>query len=168
MGLLDDAIREHLELKRRAGADPSEIARTENEALAPVVPESDPTLPESDPAVPGTQPADRAAGLREADEQYAAPDGFADQVAAGAAGLEEVGEETAELDMQAVLDAEAEHQQGTVGAQEPVGGEEAARPVRARTSEANHEDSLEWEMPGAEDPTAPPPEIPGQEKLTFE
>jgi hypothetical protein len=36
MGLLDDAIREHLELKRRRGADPSEIEREEVEALGPV------------------------------------------------------------------------------------------------------------------------------------
>jgi hypothetical protein len=36
MGLLDDAIREHLELKRRRGADPEEIARQEREALGPV------------------------------------------------------------------------------------------------------------------------------------
>jgi hypothetical protein len=33
MGLLDDAIREHLELKRRHGADPDEISRQEREAL---------------------------------------------------------------------------------------------------------------------------------------
>jgi hypothetical protein len=36
MGLLDDAIREHLELKRRRGADPSEVERDEREALGPV------------------------------------------------------------------------------------------------------------------------------------
>jgi len=36
MGLLDDAIREHLDLKRRRGADPSEVARQEQEALGPV------------------------------------------------------------------------------------------------------------------------------------
>ena len=36
MGDLDDAIREHLELKRRRGADPAEVAREEQEALAPV------------------------------------------------------------------------------------------------------------------------------------
>ena len=37
MGLLDDAIREHLELKRRHGADPEEVTRQEREALgAPV------------------------------------------------------------------------------------------------------------------------------------
>src|SRR2546423_7694180 len=36
MGLLDDAIKEHLELKRRRGADPTEIERLEREALGPV------------------------------------------------------------------------------------------------------------------------------------
>ena len=33
MGLLDDAIREHLELKRRRGADAEEVTRQEQEAL---------------------------------------------------------------------------------------------------------------------------------------
>ena len=37
MGLLDDAIREHLELKRRHGADPGEVARQEREALTPEI-----------------------------------------------------------------------------------------------------------------------------------
>jgi hypothetical protein len=36
MGLLDDAIREHLDLKRRRGADASEIAKEEADALGPV------------------------------------------------------------------------------------------------------------------------------------
>jgi hypothetical protein len=36
MGLLDDAIREHLDLKRRRGADPADIERAEREALGPV------------------------------------------------------------------------------------------------------------------------------------
>ncbi len=36
MGLLDDAIREHLDLKRRRGADPAEVERAEQEALGPV------------------------------------------------------------------------------------------------------------------------------------
>ena len=36
MGILDDAIREHLDLKRRHGADPSEIEQAEREALGPV------------------------------------------------------------------------------------------------------------------------------------
>jgi hypothetical protein len=36
VGDLDEAIREHLELKRRRGADPAEVAREEQEALSPV------------------------------------------------------------------------------------------------------------------------------------
>jgi len=36
MGDLEDAIRDHLELKRRRGADPTEVAREEHDALAPV------------------------------------------------------------------------------------------------------------------------------------
>src|SRR2546421_10932028 len=36
MGLLDDAIRDHLDLKRRRGADPTDIERAEREALGPV------------------------------------------------------------------------------------------------------------------------------------
>ena len=36
MGLLDDAIREHLDLKRRHGADPTEVEQAEREALGPV------------------------------------------------------------------------------------------------------------------------------------
>jgi len=43
MGLLDDAIREHLELKRRHGADPSEVERQEHEALGPARRSSAPT-----------------------------------------------------------------------------------------------------------------------------
>lgn len=35
MGLLDDAIREHLELKRKRGADSHEVERQEQEALGP-------------------------------------------------------------------------------------------------------------------------------------
>jgi hypothetical protein len=160
MGLLDDAIREHLELKRRAGADPGEIARTENEALAPVVPDPDPP-PDPDPAAEPASP--------HAEEAHAAEDGVAEHLASAAPGFEEVGEETAELDMQAVLEAEDKHPHGMVSAQEPAGADgQTARPVRAPTSEMSREDSLEWEMPGAEDRAAPPPEIPGQEKLTFE
>jgi hypothetical protein len=51
MGLLDDAIREHLDLKRRRGADPSEVQRAEHEALGPVRRNRDPAAAE-----PGEEP----------------------------------------------------------------------------------------------------------------
>jgi len=47
MGLLDEAIREHLELKRRQGADPNEVQRMEGEALGP--PRVEPA-PQDEPA----------------------------------------------------------------------------------------------------------------------
>ncbi|HEX3690194.1 MAG TPA: hypothetical protein VHV28_10855 [Solirubrobacteraceae bacterium] len=51
MGLLDDAIRDHLDLKRRRGADPSEVERAEREALGPVRRNPTPSeLAEADPA----------------------------------------------------------------------------------------------------------------------
>ena len=58
MGLLDDAIREHLELKRRRGADAVEISREESEALGPVRrgPDGAPDL--SDTFVPGRRAAE--------------------------------------------------------------------------------------------------------------
>lgn len=45
MGTLDEAIREHLELKRRAGADPGEVAKQEREAFGPVRREDALTVP---------------------------------------------------------------------------------------------------------------------------
>lgn len=40
MGILEDAIREHLELKRKHGADPTEVAKQEREALSPATREA--------------------------------------------------------------------------------------------------------------------------------
>src|SRR5438270_8359368 len=72
MGILDDAIREHLDLKRRRGADPTEVERLEREALGPVrrggfeheedvlhsdyLPEADYDLEDSEPAYAGEVP----------------------------------------------------------------------------------------------------------------
>jgi hypothetical protein len=58
MGLLDDAIREHLDLKRRRGADPSEIAKEEADALGPVRRTTDGDEPvAADDVVPADEPA---------------------------------------------------------------------------------------------------------------
>ena len=58
MGQLDDAIRDHLELLRRRGADPTEIARAEAEALSPAVREvAEPEVDdESNDLLAGTAP----------------------------------------------------------------------------------------------------------------
>ena len=59
MGLLDDAIREHLELKRRRGADADEVARQEHEALG-------------DPRMPEVAPGRGRRGRRDATDEPAA------------------------------------------------------------------------------------------------
>jgi hypothetical protein len=46
MGVLDDAIREHLDLKRRHGAEEDELRRQEEEALGPARREVAPAVPE--------------------------------------------------------------------------------------------------------------------------
>ena len=98
MGLLDDAIREHLELKRRRGADPAEVEKQEREALgpigaAPVVDREPPVTDDEPPLEAATYDDDPpAAGYDDAsvplDEERAAlrdpaaydddPDPFAD------------------------------------------------------------------------------------------
>src|SRR4051812_43301835 len=89
MGLLDDAIREHLELKRKHGADPEDVARQEQEALGPgkrnefataepeFEPEPDPEPPLQAPEDAEEPPAAIAAGEEEdpwlADERDEVP-----------------------------------------------------------------------------------------------
>ena len=63
MGLLDEAIREHLELKRRMGADASEVQRMEGEALGPAraEPAADPDVAEPEVAEPDAEIAEEVA-----------------------------------------------------------------------------------------------------------
>jgi hypothetical protein len=70
VGLLDDAIREHLDLKRRRGADPAEIERAEREALGPVRRNRDPNAAEDPEAAADLEPAVGSA-LDEPDEGVA-------------------------------------------------------------------------------------------------
>ena len=64
MGLLDDAIREHLELKRRHGANPEEVSRQEREALgAPVRGEFAQPRAGEEPSAPAEGDEDRVAAV---------------------------------------------------------------------------------------------------------
>jgi hypothetical protein len=103
MGLLDEAIREHLELKRRRGADPGAVAREEREVLAPVLP-AEPAGPE-----PAMEPVDSGPVDLQASQPAAADPGDPEPVPAvprdhAPASPSMLGEETAELDMQAAMD----------------------------------------------------------------
>lgn len=127
MGLLDDAIREHLELKRLRGADPGLVSREENEAFGPVRGEE-----ATDDGGGGGEiavPEDLAhEGAPQAKHDPTQPEGFSN-----------VGQETAELDMRAVLEDESDRD-GPPAAGAPASG--------ASQEHAATEDSLEWEMPG--------------------
>src|SRR3954462_12659249 len=61
MGLLDDAIREHLELKRAHGADPGEIAQLEREAFGPARRGPEPLEVPAATDIDSTAPAEPAA-----------------------------------------------------------------------------------------------------------
>jgi hypothetical protein len=73
MGLLDDAIREHLELKRRHGADPSEVERQEQEALGPARRGAAP------PAEAEPEAGAVSVGMLDADEEPEAPTPYDDE-----------------------------------------------------------------------------------------
>ena len=125
MGLLDDAIREHMELKRLRGADPSEVARQERDALGPVVREPDGDEQElrdgeDGPGEPGDHEARGGSGRDEHGghdpHDEPAPSGGAAGGGDPAEGphpakgpdFANVGQETAELDMRTVLDEQHE------------------------------------------------------------
>jgi hypothetical protein len=111
MGLLDDAIREHMELKRLRGADPSEVARQEQDALGPVVRERDGEEQESRDGEDGHgehgghDPHDATAPSAGAPSR-GDPAGSTDP--AKGPDFANVGQETAEIDMRTVLDEQHE------------------------------------------------------------
>ncbi len=139
MGLLEDAIREHLELKRRRGADPGEVARAAREALEP--------LPETAPAPNGGLDAE----LEPVDQSFEQAPSTADGVQMdstayepGPEELSSVGQDTAELDMLTVL-GEGHEQAALPGPWDPVA---AARPTAGPPAgEPLEDEALEWEMP---------------------
>jgi hypothetical protein len=146
MGLLDDAIREHLELKRRRGADPGEVARQEHEALASGSGRQAPS--------PGDLPAGAGGWARSADgdadvqpaEDLATPAAREQDPEAGAgAAFPASLQETAELDMDNVFGEE-----GAVA-------DASAPPAAARRDDWFRDDSL-----GAHG------DVPGQESFHFE
>jgi hypothetical protein len=155
MGLLDDAIREHLELKRRRGADPAEVAREQREALDPVpdrASSADPELSTEEHSLEA-QVATEGAGLAsQADERT--PNATATEDAPSRElsvdpphvdGGEQHAtlEETAELDMNSVL--EDEHLTGEHEEQVQGGSAEWDEPRRERGGEEHDQGRLHFE-----------------------
>jgi hypothetical protein len=196
MGLLDDAIREHLELKRRNGADPGEVAREQQEALDPVFPGAS-AASHDDVALEDVAGDDGevAAGAAAPEQAPSVADTApaAGQDAPAIADPSSPGQETVELDMESVLHADAEDP-GPASAAGPAFDGQGSD-VAAYKPEA---EPLEWEMPGegshtpdehladarresaseewdraehpgdAEARADVPRELPGQERLSFE
>jgi len=164
MGLLDDAIREHLELKRLRGADPGEVAREQREALDPV-PRDPRDASQDEDDFEGAEDFGPETDGEEAPQVEAA---YAREHQAGAS--EPAGDvehaddlrETAELDMRTLL---------TDDQQAPSSNAAGLAPDPPPA--AGDEDSLEWEVPGdravgrAAD-RAEHEHASGQERLQFE
>ncbi len=133
MGLLDDAIREHLELKRLRGADPGLVSREESEVFGPIRGQEE----------PGSDDGETPAGPPSDHENVPLEGGSL----AHSAELSH-GQETAEIDMRTVLDDEPRPSSDPAGsvAATPV----AARPRSGDSADEQQTggDSLEWEMPG--------------------
>src|SRR5713226_9339592 len=105
MGLLEDAIREHLELKRLRGADPAEVAREQREALEPPAGEAHPAWVENHVAV-GEDGAETAGHLPAADAPTGGDHAGDVPQTPLASDLTHAGQETAELDMNAMMSEE--------------------------------------------------------------
>ena len=92
MGLLDDAIKEHLELKRRRGADAEEVSRLEQEALGPpqrgefaaATPAAEPGEPAAVQAEPSPEPAAEPEPEPEPEPRDAAEDAWLEDEPAAA------------------------------------------------------------------------------------
>jgi hypothetical protein len=129
MGLLDEAIRDHLELKRRRGADPAEVAREQHEALDPI---ADPTRAgepgeNGDGATVGSSAGGEAELPGDAAILPAEADGPPDAEAEGLAGTAVPSgmEETAELDMKAVFEhGTTDGQDDALRVSQPIPGQE--------------------------------------------
>jgi hypothetical protein len=167
MGLLDEAIREHLELRRRSGADPSLVAREEQEALASVSRDDDGEL-DADGGSVAEAAVDPAPVEHSEPEPVPAHELAPEPVQAEqpAAAMPMLSEETQELDMVATM------------ADESAPKEDASSPTwslaeRLEAAEDAGEEpvygSLDWdEIPDDDESHTAPEEIPGQEHLSFE
>jgi hypothetical protein len=129
MGVLDDAIREHLELKRQHGVSEEELRRQEEEALGPARREVAPAESAED--------ADRAEGV---EPEAAEPTAVEDE------GLESVVADAPEADTPEPVEADT---------REPV-ETDTPGPMEAEAPETSEVEGTAVELP-AEGPQAPAP-----------
>jgi hypothetical protein len=146
MGLLDDAIREHLDLKRRRGADPTEIERAEREALGPV--RRGPELTEQDVAAPESAAAAEPAHAPPVSEEW---DPF---------------QEDPELHELEEPDEGAPYEHPRAPDGDPLMDDEPLSGESHGTESVDLEPAPEAEAPPAPHPADPPPAADPHERLT--
>ncbi|MEK6271621.1 MAG: hypothetical protein AABM42_03120 [Actinomycetota bacterium] len=139
MGILDDAIREHLDLKRRRGATDSELQRLEDEAFGPPSRPGEPDFPE--------QEGESAA-----------------QSGNGVAREGAVAEAPVEAPIPPPAEGEQVEQPDERDEQDAAEEETAIYDEAASEPPIETLDTVEHELPEQEaEPEAPPPEGPGPE-----
>ena len=151
MGLLDDAIRDNLDLKRRRGADPTEIEAAEQEALGPVRRDPFEHAPDEFESVPGPDDGPPAYDQQQGPYDDAAYEEF---------GVEEEWEEEFE---DRPIGPDAPH--ATAGeAPEPSEGD-LTEPTRLM----DHQALEETHPPLTDTPSAPPPDTgAGDETMQYD
>ena len=136
MGVLDDAIREHLDLKRKHGAPEEELRRQEEEALGPVRREVEPPREETEASGNGEAPE---AVLEPAPEQVAEPDSAPFDGEAPSRGAEARGGALESFDDEAASAERPRQSPNTTGAMPSGGGgmewqsSKSAQPKRSRS-----------------------------------
>ena len=134
MGLLDDAIREHLELKRLGGADPGDVAREEHNALGPVRRGDETTQGAEDSPEVGT-PSNFGQSFFTDVEPSPNTDSSPSQ-------------ETVEINMETEFSAERDSELPAP----PPSSERAAPVAHPAHTQSPAEDSVEWEVPSESSP----------------
>src|SRR5437764_1308582 len=92
MGILDEAIREHLELKRQQGAADSELRKLEDDAFGPPArpgTEPDAAVAEAPTTVAPTEPAGEEAGV---EDEFFSEQSLSDELDQALEGVETEGE----------------------------------------------------------------------------
>jgi hypothetical protein len=143
MGVLEDAIREHLELRRRHGASEEEVGRQEAEALGAARRDTS-SAEASDLEAAG--PADEASALLEHDDEPRGADAGGEPPVSGA-GTEHIGSE--DLDFEDIAPDE-------VPSEESLGGPAAAREEAPEQLPTGEETDVEEPASAAHGGETPP------------
>lgn len=160
MGLLDEAIREHLELRRRRGADPGTVAREEHDAFGPVRDADAFESVRDAPADEHGHGADTDPSDLDAYELAADRGGAHDGDAYDGGDFSHIGQETVELDMSSVLDEPYDRD-----AAKPFA---AGRPIEAELDGGSPFEREHADEQAAGQPNDPPPVPLDQDQLWME